>query len=335
MDPFSFFVICLGVWAILQRTPRLVGQAAAEFREGLHGGTTQDAQDLRQRLLDEGVEPSGNGGPLRQFLGNTWRDYWHGKDRERQEGRDGADLDRERSRWQQRVDDAIDRQSAKYRGTPPVADPTDTTDGTPPSIAQPNGDGPDPAPTGPDNSPEPSGVVHDDDQPPNPGPDDSGPDGPREPETPEPTRPPIRVHATVGEPARSPTGTGTATAVLDPPITQHQIEGNPDMGNAVATNGTVITGVVSGSYEMLSIHRQLEAAVGVFVGQLTAIQNRLNRAGESTVGTVQLSTGSTVMSRMAQAAEAVAALRAASAGCAGEVSPLLLQTKAEFDKRNS
>ena len=105
------------------------------------------------------------------------------------------------------------------------------------------------------------------------------------------------------------------------------------MGTAVATNGVAITSMTTGAYEMLSINNRLHEAVNQFVNELTIMQNRLVRAGESTLGTVQLSSRSTVMGSMSQAVEAISALKAAARSCTGEVSPLVVATKREFEKR--
>lgn len=367
MDIFSIIVVCVALYGMAKRAPGLVGEAVAAWQAGQHGGTTPAADAAQQKLADAGVPPSTADGSLRQFLGNRWRGYWHDKDQDRQRQRALQNAAKDRSWWKRRMDAALDHQAGKYRGNPdpksaddtpgdrrrgreydifvpeslPLDPDDDIDEQTFSDDETPNPDRPDAgrsedSPTGPPQSdpgqdPDGSGGDWQNGPPYDQQRDDFQPGG----GNPEPTdtRPPIRVNATVGQPVRD--RTGTATAVLDPPDQQIQIEGNPHMGNAVATNGTPITGVVSGSYEMLSIHKQLEAAVQAFTGQLAAIQNRLNRAGDSTIGVVQLANGSTVMVRMAQAAEAVAALRGAAAGCSAEVSPLLLQTKAEFDRRNS
>lgn len=346
MDLISIIVVCMAVYGIAKRTPGLVGELIAEAEAGRRDDTTPFAEAIRDRLDGQGTEPVTGRSPLGNLVGNLVRGWMTDRDKARHDAAAEREVDAVRSRWERLKDRVADKVHERVTGWQrPPAVPADAEPGT--GTAGPQPEDPNvpggPGNTQPDLDPDITEVIHNDDtydtgNSRGPG-DGTGWAGAPDPE-PEQPREPIRVQATVGDPLTEPSppappheiGTqpaGTATAVLERP------EGEEPMSNAVATNGTVITGMQTGSYEMLSINRALEAAVQQFSGQLTMLQNRLNRAGESTVGTVQLSTGSTVMARMAQAAEAVAALRAAASTCTAEVQPLLLRTKAEFDKRIS
>lgn len=139
-------------------------------------------------------------------------------------------------------------------------------------------------------------------------------------------RAPIRVPATVS--AAEPAGSGTATAVLE-------LEGTPDMSNALATRGIPVTGVVSGAAETQSIYRETAAAIHEFQQRLTVLSSRMASLGDQTLGIVQFAGGSSVVVRMTQAAEALASLRASAGACGSEVLPLLTRTRSEFTRRNS
>jgi hypothetical protein len=314
VDPVSILVVLMAAWGIMRRMPGIVGQAAAEFQASRHGDTTPAAKARRDALIDAGVDPA-SGGPMRQFFGNAWRDYWHDKDQQRQQERADGAVDQERSWWRRRLDDAIDRQSAKYRGTPAADDPPaeagDAHEDEPPVIHEPETD-----PVGGQ-----------------PAPDGQNPAGSWTPPAEGAERPPIRVHATVGEPANQPSR--TATAVLDPPETQQQIEGKPDMSSAVANRGTAVTGVVSGAAEARSIQRALAAATAEYAAAVAAARQRIHSLGEQTISTVQMAGRSTVVAATAQAAEAIAAAQAGVNACSAEVIPLMGIVAREFDKRNS
>ena len=373
MDPISVAVILLAAWGIMQRTPGIVGQLAAEWQAGRRGATTQAAENLRKKLDEAGAPVSSGRGSLGNFLGNLWSDFWHEKDAERQRGQDDGFGGQERGWWRRRMDDAADRYAARYRGTGPAGpDAGEFPDPEPPA-----------APLAVKEQPEPR--AGQDDSGPRPGPEE-GPDAAgseqdlREPvrvesrlgEEPRPAKPAVPPslgqgpppaspappgsdpppaspqaggnHAPGGDsmpdgPIRVPSTTGPAmtarpvgaVAVLESPA--HTTEGTNPMGTAVATNGVAITSMTTGAYEMLSINNRLHEAVNQFVNELTIMQNRLVRAGESTLGTVQLSSRSTVMGSMSQAVEAISALKAAARSCTGEVSPLVVATKREFEKR--
>lgn len=346
MDPIGFIIICVALYGMAKRAPGLIGEAVAEVQANRRGETTQAAQDRRQRLIDAGVDPA-SGGAFRQFAGNAWRDYWVDKDRERQQRRadgrheTGEDTPWWRQRWNawwQRFDRAADayvdrlgrRLDAWGRDTGAESTDEDSAGGDPdqdaPDGQRDNGpgphpdDGPTPQPDGWDTPrPEPDTSTGDD----RPGPDTG--DGQYGP-----ARPPIRVPATVGAPAAQPGG--ATTAVLDPPV--HQIEGNP-MGNAVATNGTAVTGVVSGAAEARSIQRALEAATAAYEAAVSSARRRIHSLGEQTLGVVQMAGRSDVVNAAAQAAEAIAAAQAGVNACKAEVIPLMGVVARHFDRRNS
>lgn len=350
MDPISVLVILAAAWGITRRLPGVARKVLSDAGSAMRGDGTPFADALREALLTDGIEPT-SGGKVRSLLGDVakglLRDVARGANGE--PGRRMGWLGGVSVKVGQRIRDRMDR----HAGDTSPQDPFNAGEAAtgdpppPPGIGPAPKPTPEPAPPAPPAPPVEAPVSLGDEAKPEPVPPAppsilEAPFGaPNSTATREPIssgtepaqggnpREPIRVHATAGQPTGH-----TATAVLDPPQPR-QLEGTPNMANAVATNGTPITGMATGSYEMLSINRQLESATGQFVAALTAIQNRLNRAGESTLGTVQLAGGSSVMTRMAQAAEAVAALRHAAARCGGEVTPLLLQTKSEFDKRKN
>lgn len=366
MDPASIIVVLLAAWAIAQRTPGIIGQAAGEWRAGLGGESTPAAEALRQHLADEGVEPSTGKGPLGNFLSNLWRQYWHNRDQERQRAQAEKEAAEDASWWQRRLAAAEERHASQYRGGTdggkapepgdPAAPPPDGAHGRDTDPRRKPGPESQQPPKTPADEPGQAPSV-DDPQPSRPpihvpstlGPEPGSPEPaprqlttepadkapadthPPEPEEPNPTEPaaPLLVPSVLGP---EPTGPG-AVAVLTRPTTQPQTERNQPMGTAVATNGVAITSMTSGAYEMGSINARLHEAVNNFVLELTQLQNRLVRAGESTLGTVQLAGHSTVMKSMSQSVEAISALKAAARGCATEVSPLVTATKREFEKR--
>lgn len=320
MDIFSIIIVCMAVYGLAKRAPGLIGEAVAEFQAARAGETSQAAQDRRRRLVDAGVDPA-TGGAFRQFLGNTWRDFWQDMDQKRQNRRMQVPADTEPwrtgPRWsdgiRRRIDDAVQRQADKWRARDADTDPR-----------QP---GHTPGAEGPGRPRAASPGPHPQQQ--NPGPE---PEANRQPPPTDPSRPPIRVDATLGEPAAQPTG--TATAVLDRPAPQQQIERNP-MGSAVATNGTAVTGVVSGAAEARSIQRALEAATQEYEAAVAAARRRIHSLGEQTLSIVQMAGRSTVVNAAAQAAEAIAAAQAGVNACKAEVIPLMGTVAREFDKRNS
>lgn len=333
MDPISVVVVCLAIWGILQRTPSLVGSLVNETRHAARGEESPAAAERKQRLIGAGIDPSA-GGPMRQFFANWWRDAWLDMDQKRQEKASERRARGEESKWRDRVDDEFGGRTDQWR-----PDPEPTGGGYEPSGG--SGAAGEGGPDCPDDSgsdqradadsggfDDDHSGERDDDQP------DAEPSGWGETDD----REPIRVDATTGEPNRphqpppdsqetyalpaSPWG--GATAVL---------EGEPM--STVATNGTAVTGVLSGAAEAAAIHRQIEAATQAYVAELIRVRGRINSLGEQTLAIVQFAGASTVVQRMAQAAEAAAAAQSAAANCAREVGPLLLATKREFDKRNS
>lgn len=346
----------MAVYGIAKRTPGLVGQMVAEYEAGKNGTTTPAAQVVKDGLASQGVDAVDSGRPARDFLTNSWRNWWTDRDRDRQAGRAQREANADRSAWQKlqdRLDDRIhDRVQSWTKDTtgerPPVTD-TDPAAGSADTDANKDGD------VGPELGPAPElvDVVHDDDKTYEYPADSSDPGG--EPTTtgedaaPEPAREPIRVDVTVGEPLTEPKAWAPPTPIGNRParpspqplpggaataVLEHEPEGEP-MSNSVATTGGAVTGVISGSAEAAGIHRQLEAATQAYVAQIAAVRNRINRLGEQTLGVVQFAGASAVVVRMSQAAEAAAAAEANARQCATEVGPLLLATKREFDRRNS
>lgn len=336
MDIFSIIIVCVALYGMAKRAPGLIGEAVAEFQAGLHGKTTQPAQDRRQRLIDAGVDPA-TGGPFRQFVGNTWRDYWIDKDRERQDRRQRTPDDtvppQDGPGWwgrlRDRLDDAVERQAGKWRNRQDGPSGADGQGGQATTSPEFDTDLQD-ITTGPDAPETPASEA-----PETPTTDDaatprqrSGPMGPISTTD----RSPIVVDAYLGEPTSLPAG--TVTAVLDPPGTNQQLEGTPPM-SGLATRGAAVTGVVSGAAEARSIQAALGAATAEYAAAVARARNRIQSMGEQTLSTVQMAGRSTVVQACAQAAEAIASAQSSVNSCSEEVIPLLGRVAREFDKRNS
>lgn len=324
MDPISIAATVLAIYAILQRSPSLAGEPVRELGHAWRGEESPAAVELRQRLVDAGIDPA-TGGPIRQYLGNVWRDYWRGREEERQAERDRKAIDAEveaAKTWRERVADRLDEEARRrvdrWRTRPegqrdpqdadvPTFGPVPNADSTPPPVDADGGDGWE------------SSVIHDSDEydlPPAPPP--SGPTPP-----PSQDREPIRVHATQGDPIRPPKPAPTATA---------EITAGGTMSTVAQQN---VTGVVSGAAEARAIQREVDNATADYVGRLAKVRSRIHALGESTLGNVQMSARSRVVGYTATAAESAAAAQATARACGGEVSPLMGQVAREFNRINS
>ncbi|MFG2046107.1 hypothetical protein ACGFIW_01585 [Micromonospora sp. NPDC048935] len=363
MDPISIAVTVLAIYGMLQRSPQWAGEMAEEWRAARRGEVSPAAAARRQRLINAGVDPAA-GGPMRQYVGNRWREHWLDADAKATQRR--ADrLDKEaagevlsrRERMQSRLDDEVTRRAEQWRtrepgdivppvstnkggdkpgpGTPGGGAPSPSSDTTPPSTLQPAARGgsantrtdvgdPDPIPDDFDGVY--SSTVHDDDYYTNPG-------RPREqPTTANPgggtsatnDRDPIRVDATVGAHARSNTQPAATAAIT---------AGGTTMSNAVAQQA--VTGVISGAAEARAIQAALARATEDYVAQLNRLRARIYSLGEQTLGTVQMSGKSHVVANTAAAAEAAAAATANARACTNEVEPLLGNVARAFDRINS
>ncbi|MEV0214321.1 hypothetical protein [Micromonospora sp. NPDC050695] len=360
MDPISIAVTILAIYGMLKRSPQWAGEMAEEWRAAKRGDTSPAAQARRQRLIAAGVDPAA-GGPMRQYVGNRWREHWLDADAKATQRRAGR-LDKEaagealsrRERLQSRLDDETTRLAERWRtrepsdvvppvstnkggdkpdpGTPDGGGASPSGDVDPPSTTPPGGsaggtntrtdDGdPDPIPDGFDGVF--SSTVHDDDCYTNPGrPREQPPTANPGGSTPN-DRDPIRVDATVGAPARSNTQPAAVAAIT----------AGGTMSNAVAQQA--VTGVVSGAAEARAIQAALMHATDEYVAQLNRLRARIYSLGEQTLGTVQMSGKSHVIANTAAAAEAAAAATANARACTSEVEPLLGNVARAFDRINS
>ncbi|MER7166741.1 hypothetical protein ABT336_11855 [Micromonospora sp. NPDC000207] len=345
MDPVSIGVTIFALWAILQRSPQWVGELGEEWRAARRGEESPAAAARRQRLIDNGVDPA-SGGPMRQYVGNRWRDFWLDEDIKATRRR-AERLDKEaagealsmRERWQSRCDDEVTRRAEGMRTKPadtsgqakpttatepPTSDPNSGSS-TPPAENNPPADTTKPAADAPrprkstdhtipdDYDDEPPPVVHDDDTTYTHG----------SPPQPDNHRNPIRVNVTVGEPIR-PHQPATPVA---------QITAGGTMSQALAPQA--VTGVVSGAAEARAIQAALNQATDEYVATLTRLRDRIAHLGEQTLGTVQMSGRSQVIGNTAAAAEAAAAAVANARSCTSEVVPLLGNVARAFDRINS
>lgn len=343
VDPFSIAVTVLAIYAMLKRSPQWAGEMADEWRAAKRGEESPAAHARRQRLIDAGIDPA-TGGPMRQYLGNRWRDYWLDADRQATNRRDARRVKEEagealswRERLNARMDDEANRRAEQWRTRPaadtappvnfhPQPDPTPNSTNNPSGGEQQGrrehperpGSGhteyphPDPAPI-PDEPESPrGGTTHTNDTPPTAG-------------QPSDTREPIRVDVQVGEPLRSPTEQPTAAPAA--------ITAGGTMSNAVAQQ--TVTGVVSGAAEARAIQNAINAATEEYVARLTRLRGRIASLGEQTLTTVQMSTRSQVVANTAAAAEAAAAATANARACTAEVVPLLGAVARAFDRVNS
>lgn len=322
MDPVSFAVTLLALYGLFTRAPGLIAEALAEREYARRGEESPRAAARRRRLEEMGVDPAA-GGPMRQYLGNWWRDFWQDLDRQRavKRARRAWDLPPaagdERPGWWQRLRDSVDAevsrratrwQRRRHDGNSVDADDSTTCSG--------------PGAAAPDQGQPASGRQAG-------SPPDSG--GSSHDTTPH--REPIRVTAIVGDPTRNPPpAEQPATAITA--TTTEVIEGEV-MTQAVATSSGEVTGVVSGAAEARAIQREIDHAVGEFVTRLHKVRARIQSLGEQTLGNVQLATNSQVIAATAQAAEAAAAAEASAKGCASEVGPQLGIVAKAFDRLNS
>jgi hypothetical protein len=367
VDPIGFIVVCVALYGILQRTPALLRDMAAEIPQVLRGDGEPFADARRQKLADEGVEPTATGSRVRDHLGDMWKDLIHDLGAERRERRTARGQDpgtgwfgRMRGRVAEGVDSTVDDWGGKVIDgevvepeTPPAN--SERTPGGRADVTDPAGHGDDQGPvrvpsTLGDLTPESTTKRPElNSQPPRPAVDDAPPAHGGDT---------VKVPSILGEPQVEPPAEAArplppATPISTPSATRHQLpdggatapgsgttallelEGIPDMSNAVATTGGQVTGVISGANEANAIYRQLEAATQEYVAQIAAVRRRINNLGSDTLSLVQFSGTGAVVTRMGQAAEAAAAAEANARQCSAEVGPLLLATKREFDKRNS
>lgn len=356
MDPISIAVTVLAIYGMLQRSPQWAGEMAEEWRAARRGEESPGAAARRKRLINAGVDPA-TGGPMRQYVGNRWRDYWLDADTaatKRRADRLAKEAAGEALSWWERVesrmDDEVTRRAEQQRTRPP-ADTTPPAAPTGSTNPGPAGGGeqvtpPQPGPTentdtdtdtadastsnrtadGPQSS-----TVHDDDTYTT-GQEKTGHFGggthnipPTEP--PHTTNPtgPIRVDAVVGEPVHNTAQPHTAAPAA--------ITAGGTMSNAVAQQA--VTGVVSGAAEARAIQNALNAATEEYVARLNRLRFRINSLGEQTLATVQMSGKSQVSQYTAAAAEAAAAATANARACTAEVAPLLGGVARAFDRINS
>lgn len=330
MFGWDFVFGCVFIYWLIKASPQLIAEVIAELEHARSGEESPAARARRERLEKEGIDPS-SGGPMRQYVGNVWRDFWLDMEKARRKRRAQQEIDEAVAAWQrrfaERLDARIDDQLNRWRTNPKPSTGSSTHDNTPPSAGsrpdqqqtqtQPDsGDKPttgsrtsDPDPDPFDDSP---GVVHDD-------PEFTG--GTYT----EPKRPPIRVAAVVGDPIYH----------NDPKPTPKLLELTAGENMTTSNAVVAVTGVTSGAAEARNILRVLETATEEYIAQLNRLRDRIIALGEQTVGTVQMSTHSRVVNGIAQATEAAAAAQQAAKECGSEVAPLLVAIAREFDRLSS
>ncbi|MER7331727.1 MULTISPECIES: hypothetical protein [unclassified Micromonospora] len=345
MDPISIAVTILAIYGMLQRSPQWAGELAEEWRAAKRGEESPAAAARRQRLIDAGVDPA-TGGPLRQYVGNRWRDFWLDEDIKATRRR-AARLDKEAAgealSWQERLasrmDDEVTRRAEQWRTRPPadVVPPVTTTGGTTPDTGGSGDTGTtppsEPHTAGPDSGERwTSSTVHDDDFYVAGGARGTHDgmhsgwtrDAPTAPSNATP-RDPIRVDATVGDLIRPTRNQPTAAPAA--------ITAGGTMSNAIAQQA--VTGVVSGAAEARAIQAAMNQATEEYIAKLNRLRSRIYSLGEQTLGTVQMSGRSQVVANTAAAAEAAAAATANAKACTAEVEPLLGNVARAFDRINS
>ncbi|WP_328344752.1 hypothetical protein [Micromonospora sp. NBC_00421] len=328
IDPISILVTVLALYGLAKRSPRLLGELAEEWQAARRGEESPSAAARRQRLIANGIDPT-TGGPMRQYVGNRWRDFWLDEDLKATRRR-AERLDKEaagevlswRERMESRMDDEVTRRAEQWR-TRPDGDTTPPVTVTDIPRQNPGGSTPPPQRDGHTNPGWASDTVHD--TPPTGGPEHTSPPPHDTPPTGGPDREPIRVDVTVGEPTRPTSSQPTAEPAA--------ITAGGTMSNTVAQQA--VTGVVSGAAEARAIETALNAATEEYVTRLNRLRGRIAQLGEQTVGTVQMSGRSQVVANIAAAAEAAAAAQANARSCTTEVVPLLGQVARAFERINS
>jgi hypothetical protein len=140
VDPIGFIVVCAALYGILQRTPALIRDLAAEIPQVLRGDGEPFADVRRQKLIDDGVQPTATGGRLRDHLGDLWKYLIHDLGAERRERRNARAphagegwFDRIRGRVAEGVDVKVDDWGGKVIDgelVEPAPRPTDPHGGT-------------------------------------------------------------------------------------------------------------------------------------------------------------------------------------------------------------
>lgn len=313
----GFLVCCVFAYWLMKHLPEIAEDTAAAVAAGLSGEESPATAARRQRLVDAGIDPA-TGGAFRQFAGNVLRDFWLDQDTARAERRvarrPGGSTRGAFGRIRDRFDDLVDEKTQAWRNRNSREQPDPGAADTPVGNAGSDGDSPEVPTTDPAS---PAGSTSTDEPA-----DDVG------------ATAPLRVPSSLGA---SPAGRAASpVTVLDPPLAlPAPTERNPTMSQAVATNQTAVTGVVSGAAEARSIQRYLESATEAYETAMSAARKRIHALGEQTVGVVQMATKSTVVDATAQAAESIAAAQAGANRCKAETIPLLGHVAREFDKRNS
>ncbi|GAA2347073.1 hypothetical protein [Dactylosporangium salmoneum] len=320
----ELLVACVFAYWLFKHGPQLVAEAIAELEFARRGEMSPLAEARLKRLLDAGIDPAA-GGPMRQYVGNAWRDLWldleHDR-RQRRAARRVAEAAGKQTaglfdRIRDHIDAAVTERANRWRERPESPPAT-------PGPTMPDAAGRATAAAGaadPDNDPP---LIHEPDPTHQPQTDtaDTAQPGSGNPDPAATTAgpEPIRVPSTVGEPIRDTTPTPTAAPAS---------EGEP------MTAVVHVTGVVSGAAEARAIQRDIDNATAAYVAAIAAARRRIQHLGEATVGEVQQAVHSRVVAALASTAEAAAAAEAAAKGCASEVGPQLLGVARQFDRLNS
>nr|WP_221374428.1 hypothetical protein [Actinoplanes polyasparticus] len=340
----EFLVCCVFAYWLVKHIPQIAGETAEAIAAAWNGQESPALKARRDRLDAAGIDPA-HGGAFGQWWGNLWRDFWLDQDKARGRRRDQkphGDGESGKQSWFDKVrdwfDDEVDRRNRKWRTRRAGHGFDDEKFGS-------NADdydsdsggyrhGPEPGEAHPlfgedEETPRPEG---DQEPTPRPEPDAFNPDTSTWPD-PEPNSPPQPDPQTSTEPVHVPSTVGEPV----PDSTAHpaaELEGTT-MSQAVSTNGTAVTGVVSGAAEARAIQRYLEQATAAYDGAMAQARKRIHALGEQTVGVVQLATKSDVVDATAQAAESIAAAQAGANTCKAETIPLLGLVARHFDRRNS
>lgn len=345
-------VAVMAVYALLSRSPAIVGELVDSWRQGRE---SQAARDRRERLLKAGVDPA-TGGAARQFAANLWRDTWLDLDEARsarraarKAGRNGSS----RGGWAARVDAAVgerlrrwgrDTSFRRSPGCPGGGDsrsPGTGTVGGRVSPKSPRGGG-----TQPPGSPR-GGTAGDRVSSRSPGagrPRDWVPVGSPEHGTPwnryqcaesvvhDSDEYVVRDSVPDGQDSEDTPGTGCPEDEDSnrPPLRVDVTVGKPMRQENTMTQAVEVSGIGSAHAEAEAILRAAKLAAIEYSTALGALRDRLQSLAEQTVGQVQMATTSRVVGYTQTAGEAAAAAQAHAVASVEEIIECVDAVKREF-----
>lgn len=315
MDPISSLIaVWLVVLFLTTRAPKLL-------MESRDGGVDDEYAARLKRLADAGVEPASEGGPLRRFLGNAWRDFLVDRHDRRKAAADAAGSGR--SWWSRQADKALDAWRERHKSPDAERDDADHDKAADSGSGPTTDDRPEPVDnqSNPDEQWETETVEDTAHWGAFDSPDSAAPDAANEE--------PIRVESTTGDPIPNEAETRRPR---DPQPALPQ--GEPEM-TAVLPTGGEVTGVVSGAHEARAIQRQVEAITAAYVAALRRVGLRISHLGEAAMSNVQLQQNSAVVAAIVQAAESNAAAMGYARGNATEVEGALQVVAVAFNRLNS